>query len=430
MTTLIIIAAALGFFALIMASIALHEVGHLLPGKLFDVKITQYYVGFGRTLWKVKRGETEYGIKMLPLGGYVRLIGMYPPSSPGDGLEHAGPVARIADSARGAEHATVTGADKGRLFYEKKTWQKIIIMAGGPAMNLMLAFGIFLGVNLIHGQYVPDLVVSAVSDCAVPAARASDTCKAGDPASPAKAAGLQVGDRIVSFNGVALDAWDDLTTMIRANGDGPALIVVKRDGREVALTPTSTIVTGVVDQRDPSKVVSAGFLGVSPTYDLQRVGALVTAQDMWTMTKQTMTALLTFPVKVWNVASDLVMGRERDPNGPMSIVGASVVAGEIAGTDQLGVANKIASWFLMLGSVNLFVGVFNLVPLLPLDGGHIAGALYEGARRRLALLLRRPDPGPVDTAKMVPVAYVVGGFLALSGLILVIADIISPIKLF
>ncbi|HNV10131.1 MAG TPA: site-2 protease family protein [Propionibacteriaceae bacterium] len=430
MTTLIIIVAAIGFFALIMASIALHEVGHLLPGKLFDVKITQYFVGFGRTLWKVRRGETEYGIKMLPLGGYVRLIGMYPPSKVGDGIEHAGPVARFADSARDVEYTDITEADHGRLFYEKKTWQKVIIMAGGPAMNLLLAFLIFLGVNLIHGQYRPNLVVSSISDCAVPAARASDPCEADDPISPAKAAGVKVGDRMVSFNGVTLTSWTQLSDLIRANGDGVATIVVEREGEEVALTPTHTIVTGVADRLDPSRIVSAGFLGVGPSYTLVKAGPRATASDMWTLSKQSAVALASFPVKVWNVAADLVTGRERNPNGPMSIVGASVAAGEIAGTDKLDVGEKVSSWFLLLGSVNLFVALLNLVPLLPLDGGHIAGALYEGARRRLAILTRRPDPGPVDTARMLPVAYVVGGFLALSGVVLVLADIISPITLF
>ena len=131
-----------------MASIALHEIGHLVPGKLFDVKTTQYFVGFGRTLWSRRLGETEYGVKAIPLGGYVRFVGMYPPSRDRPGQVRAartGIFQTMADNARAAEWETIRPEDDGRLFYQKKSWQKVIIMAGGPTMNLLLAFVILLG---------------------------------------------------------------------------------------------------------------------------------------------------------------------------------------------------------------------------------------------------------------------------------------------
>ena len=151
---------------------------------------------------------------------------------------------------------------------------------------------------------------------------------------------------------------------------------------------------------------------------------------MWTMTEQTAVALAQFPVKVFYTGYNLVTGQPRDIYGPMSIVGASRAAGEIASTDQIDAPAKVASMFTVLGSVNLFVALFNFVPLLPLDGGHIAGALYEAVKRMLARVFRRPDPGHVDTAKMLPVAYAVGAIILVSGVVLILADIITPIRLF
>ncbi|MEL4357208.1 MULTISPECIES: M50 family metallopeptidase [unclassified Luteococcus] len=428
MSLVVTVLAAVGFFALIMASIALHEVGHLVPAKLFGVKVTQYFVGFGKNLWRIRRGETEYGIKLLPLGGYVRLIGMYPPERPG-AAETRSPLARLADEAREVEYESITPADDGRLFYQKPVWQKIIIMAGGPLMNLVLAFVIMAGVNGLHGQYRAQLVADSVSQCVVPVTRAERTCQPGDPSSPAMRAGVRPGDRIVAFNGTPLRSWEELSELIRANRANPAALVVERDGQRVELPATPTILTGVRDRLDPARTVEAGFLGVTPRTELVRGGAVDTAQDLWLQTKQSVTALAAFPVKVWNVAADLVTGQKRDANGPISIIGASQVAGQIAGNQQLEAGDKVASWFSMLASVNLFVCLLNCVPLPPLDGGHIAGALYEALKRGLTRLLGRPDPGHVDTARMLPVAYAVGAFLAVAGLVLVLADLVTPIKL-
>ncbi|CAI9398926.1 M50 family metallopeptidase [Aestuariimicrobium sp. T2.26MG-19.2B] len=426
MEVLVIIAGAIGFFALIMASIALHEVGHLVPGKIFDVRISQYFVGFGKTLWSFKRGETEYGVKAIPLGGFVRLLGMYPPARP-----QARPtwLTRLADTAREAEYEQITPADEGRLFHQKKTWQKLVIMAGGPLMNILLALLIFTGVNALHGQYRAQLSIASVSECIVPAGRAAQTCQPGDPATPAARAGLEVGDVVQSFNGTAVTSWAQFSDLIRANRDRRATIVVMRHGQPTTVT-TNTVITGVVDRIDPSRTVEAGFLGVGPTYRLERSGPVTAARDLWQLTKQSTVALASFPQRVWNVAVDMVTGRPRDENGPISIVGASRVAGEIAAADQVPAGDRVASWFTMLGSVNLFVALLNLVPLMPLDGGHMAGAVWEWVRRLAARVARRPDPGHVDTAKLLPVAYVVGGFLALSGAVLIIADIFFPVRLF
>lgn len=428
MNTLVLIGLALLFFALIMVSIALHEIGHLVPAKIFGVKVTQYFVGFGRTIWSRKRGETEYGFKLFPLGGYVRLVGMYPPEK--KSAKPKGWLTRLADRARSYEYEEITPADDGRLFHQKPVWQKVIVMLGGPAMNLLLAFSIFLGINLFHGTWQSTLNVTVVNDCVIPAGRTPATCQDGDPQTPAKQAGVMVGDKVVAFNGHRVSTWDELTDLIRANRDGAATLTVERDGRTMELPTVNTIIQSVPDKLDPTSRVEAGFLGVSPGRELVRGGVIETAGQMWNITRMSLVALASFPVRVWNVGVGLATGAERDINSPISVVGASRVAGEIAVADSVPIQDRAASWLSLLGSVNLFVALLNLVPLLPLDGGHIAGALYEALRRGMARLRGRGDPGPVDTAKMLPVAYLVGGFLLIGGVVLILADIISPIKLF
>lgn len=431
--TVIYIAGALIFFALVMASVALHEIGHLVPAKLFGVKTTQYFVGFGKTLWSRRKGETEYGIKAIPLGGYVRMIGMYPPSKERPNQVRAtrtGIFQSLADQARAAEFEEIRPEDDGRLLYQKKPWQKLIIMAGGPIMNVLLAFLILLGVTATYGVYRETLAVQTVHECIRPADSQATTCAANDPKTPAFEAGMQPGDQIVSFNGTKIENWGQLQTLIRANLDRPAQVVVLRGGVEVPLKPVNTALNGVRDEWDPSRIIQQGFLGVTPEAVRERGGPVTVLNDMWDLTQRTGYLLAQFPVKVFNVARDLVTGQPRDLYGPMSIVGASRVAGEIASTDQVSVSDKLAAMALTLGNVNLFLALFNLIPLLPMDGGHIAGAIYEALKRGLARLFRRPDPGHVDTARMLPVAWAVGIVVALSGAVLILADIFDPIRLF
>jgi membrane-associated protease RseP (regulator of RpoE activity) len=432
MNLLIYIGGAVAFFALVMASIALHEVGHLVPGKLFNVKTTEYFVGFGRTLWSRRRGETEFGVKAVPVGGYVRLVGMFPPAKDRPDQVRAystGPFRALADNARAAEWSTIKPEDNGRLFYQKPFWQKLIIMASGPAMNILLAFVILLGVAATYGVYRSQLTISKVQECIVVANAPDKTC-AGKPPTPAAESGVQPGDKIVAFNGTAVSSWDDVSRLIRANLDQQAVVTVERKGERVDLKPVNTVITGVPDRYNPSKRVPAGFFGVEPEVVRERGGPIAVVGDMWQMTKQTVIALAYFPAKVFYTAYNLVTGQPRDIYGPMSIVGASRAAGEIASTNQIDAAAKLASLFTVLGAVNLFVALFNFVPLLPLDGGHVAAAFYEAVRRAIARLFGRPDPGHVDTAKLLPVAYVVGGAILISGVILILADLIDPIRLF
>jgi membrane-associated protease RseP (regulator of RpoE activity) len=433
MSALLTILGIVLFVLGVLISVALHEMGHMIPAKAFGMKVTQFFVGFGRTLWSVKRGETEYGIKAIPAGGFVRIIGMMPPAKGQDPTKvrkaNTGPIQSMVENARTAEYETIAPEDDGRLFYQKVWWKKLIVMASGPLVNVLIAAVLFTGLFTLYGDRVPQTTISTVTDCVIPANQATPDrkCETGDKESPAKQAGFQVGDKILAFNGTQISSWDQLTPLIRANTDKPATIVVERNGQQVTLK-TNTIVNQVLDSPTSDKYVSVGFLGVSPENKLERQSVGYALGKMGTTTTATVQALGRFPEKLVGVAKSIV-GGQRDQDSPMSVVGASRVAGEIAASD-LDVGAKAATLILLLASLNLFLALFNFIPLLPLDGGHMIGAIWEGIRRGLAKLFGRPDPGYVDVAKLLPIAYVAASVIVVMGVLLVIADIVNPIKLF
>lgn len=419
----------------ILVSVGLHEMGHMLPAKAFGMKVTQFFVGFGKTLWSFKRGETEYGIKAIPAGGFVRIIGMLPPAKGQDPTKvrkaNTGPIQSMVENARSAEYETIQADDNGRLFYQKVWWKKLIVMASGPLVNVLIAFVLFGGLFMLYGANVAQTTVATVTDCVIPASEAAKPdrkCESGDKVSPAKEAGFKVGDKILSFNGTPISSWDDLTPLIRANTDKPATIVVEREGRQETLT-TNTILNQVVEKAGSDKIVSVGFLGVSPEQKVVRQDFGFVVDKMGELTVATVHALGRFPEKLVGVAKSIV-GGDRDQDSPMSVVGASRVAGEVASNQSLTGGERIAFLVSLLASLNLFLALFNFIPLLPLDGGHMIGAIWEGIRRGFAKLFGRPDPGYVDVAKLLPIAYVAASVIVVMGVLLVIADIVNPIKLF
>jgi membrane-associated protease RseP (regulator of RpoE activity) len=427
MTVLAYLLGVLLFVVGVAASIALHEMGHLVPGKLFDVKVTQYFVGFGRTIWSRRRGETEYGVKAVPLGGYVKLVGMLPP---GPGSERGtvrssdtGVFSQLMSDARAAEYELVEEGDENRLFYKLSWWKKIVIMVSGVMTNLVIAFLLFAVVYMGHGIATPTTTVRDVSQCVIAVTRADldkpqRACTAADPVAPAKKAGMRVGDRIVSFNGTPVTGWRSLQTAIRDNAAGPAAIGVVRDGERLTLH-TSTTVSARVDPDHPARIERSGFLGVVPGLVNERQGIGYVVDTMATGTWQTVTALAHMPQKLYHVGRAAVGLEERDPEGPMSVVGAGRVAGELSSSAAVPVSDRFFSVVLLIAGLNLFLGLFNLVPLPPLDGGPIATTLYEAARRGIARVLHRPDPGFVDSAKLSVVA----------SLVLIYADIVAPVSL-
>ncbi|KQY59547.1 zinc metalloprotease [Aeromicrobium sp. Root495] len=419
------------FLVGVILSIALHEVGHLYPARKFGVKVTQYFVGFGNTIWSTRRGETEYGIKAIPLGGYVKLVGMLPPERGADPNDlrktSTGLFGQLVSDARSVEYEHVTDADQDRLFYRKPWWQKLIIMAGGPLVNVAIAFVLFAVVLMGFGSLEPTVTVQSVSDCAISDAEAGRTCTADDPVTPAKQAGLQQGDRFVSFNGERIESWDQLTALIRANGDREATIVVDRDGQDVRADVATTVLARA-SADDPTRTEKVGFLGVEPVQDYQRQGLGAVFTAMGEQSKATGEAIIHLPVRMVEVAK-AAFGADRPDDGPISVVGASRVAGELVTVDDPTWSERSARVLALLASLNLFLALFNFVPLLPLDGGHIAGALWEAVRRGWARVRGKADPGYVDVARMLPVAYVVGGILMVMSIVLIYADIVNPVSI-
>ena len=420
----------------VAVSVGLHELGHMIPGKAFGVKVTQYFVGFGRTIWSRQRGETEYGVKAVPLGGYVKLIGMLPPA-PDEGSgklrpTNTGVISQMVSDARRAESELIEPGDENRLFYRLPWWKKVIVMGSGVATNLVLAFLLFAVVFMGHGVRTPTTTVETISKCVVAVAPATQSqptgCSSADPVSPAVKAGLRPGDTIVAFNGQRVSGWEDLRSAIQSNADGAATIVVERDGRRLTMH-TNTTVSPRPDAENPQKLTRTGFLGVTPTVALERQGPGFVVTTMANGTWETLKALGAMPVKLYHVARAAIGLEQRDVNGPMSVVGAGRVAGELTSQQAVPVSDRFFSVLLLIAGLNLFLGLLNLVPLLPLDGGQIAGALYEAVRRGIARLLKRPDPGFVDVGKLLPVGYVMAGVILVASVVLIYADIVAPISL-
>ncbi|MDX3107790.1 M50 family metallopeptidase [Nonomuraea angiospora] len=417
----------------LMFSIALHEVGHLVPAKIFGVKVTQYMVGFGSTAWSRRKGETEYGIKWIPFGGYIRMIGMLPPR-PGDDptklrSTSTGPFQGLIDSAREAAQEEVRPGDEDRVFYRKKWWQKVIIMSGGPAMNFVLSF-IFFSILLV-GIGLPTLapiVSPSTETCVIPISEHRNTCKPTDQPSPAAQAGMKAGDRMVSFNGQKIGSWGDATRLIRSHGAGPVALGIVRDGKPMTLNVT-LIVQDRPNPEDPKKIdKNVGYLGVRPTEVMQQQSMGHVLGYMGELTGRVAGSIVNLPQKMVGVWQAAFSGEARDPEGPVGVVGAGRLGGEILASD-LSNQQKIAIFVNLLAGFNLAIGMFNLIPLLPLDGGHIAGGLWEGIKRAYAKIMRRPEPGYVDIAKVLPLTYAIAFAMMIMAGLLVYADLVNPLTL-
>ncbi|GAA4284961.1 hypothetical protein GCM10022261_24920 [Brevibacterium daeguense] len=505
---------ALGVVLLVLGvsiSIALHELGHLIPAKRFGVKVTHYMIGFGPTLFSFRRGETEYGVKALPLGGFIAMPGMYPPEdstharaeqlvgAPGaqdidadeDGIDAADIVtadARLraagevagsvpapaggdaAASGAGAEAPGARSRRRGRLFErtmadarefsnqeidpgeEHRTFyaltvpRRLVVMFGGPFVNLLLGIGVMAIVLLGIGTIQPTTTVASTVECAVPASEAVErpadqrtACQPGDPLTPAWEIGLQPGDVIVSIDGTELDDWDELAEAVGRSAGETVPMVIERDGQQqtlqVPIIATERPVTDddgvpVLNDDGTPRTETTGFLGVSPTQERRPLGVLEFPGEMAEMIGQTFQALFTLPEKLVEITQVALSDAERDPNGPIGMVGVGRVAGEIVGTDRLEVIEKVQVGLSLLGSLNLFLFAFNMVPLLPLDGGHVAVALYEGGRRQVNLKRGHGIIGPFDTARLLPLTYAVVGVLLGMTVLLLYVDIFKPVVLF
>jgi membrane-associated protease RseP (regulator of RpoE activity) len=407
-------------FALaILISVSLHELGHMITAKRFGMKVTKYFVGFGPTIFSWHRGETEYGLKAIPLGGFCKIVGMTP------------------------QDDDVAPEDQPRAMWRFPVWKRTIVMSAGSITHFLLAVvatwfaAIFIGlpnpaIPADAAGQAKSAAMIEVGDCVqVVVSQAACTPGVGtDKQGPAAAAGLKSGDVITKVGATTIANYGQLTDTIRSLKPGPTVFAYTRDGQ-----PGTATVNLVAAERAPltdpeGAVAQVAVAGIGWTTDepgtiksspVAAFGA--TGHFSWTLVKGTFSALGKIPDKVpalWHS----ITGSERDPNTPISVVGASRLGGEAieAGVPQV---------FLMIFiSLNVFIGIFNLLPLLPVDGGHIAIAWYERARSWLYARLHKPDPGRVDYYKLMPLTYAViligGAFTLLT----ITADVVNPITIF
>lgn len=425
----------IGFFVFMLAlSIALHELGHLVPAKLFGVRVKQYMIGFGPTLFSRTRGETEYGVKAIPLGGYITMIGMFPPEK----KPTRGFLSKWISEARAQHLSEIAEADQGREFFRLSVPKKLTVMLGGPLMNFFLGMLLVAIALTSFGVNQLSLNVNSVAACIQPSGERGE-CQAGDPPSPAAVAGVQPGDRIISVNGEPVTAWQQVFDAFAARPGESGRLTVQRGASQAVLTITPLFIERqVFDSAGRPVFEPSGlpltelrpFFGVQLVPELQPLPLTESLAAGLQSTAAVFQLVLALPQAVGDVALSTFGFTERNPQGPISIVGVGQIAGQVASNENVNFEARLATGLLIAGSLNFALFVFNLIPLLPLDGGHVAGALYEGAKRRGAKLLGRKDPGPVDTAKLLPLAYVVWALLISVGLLLILADLVNPISVF
>ncbi|HZM77757.1 MAG TPA: site-2 protease family protein [Candidatus Limnocylindrales bacterium] len=393
---------------LILISVSLHEAGHMGTAKAFKMKVTRYFVGFGPTLFSFRRGDTEYGVKGIPFGGFVKIVGMTPQD----------------DDAK----------DK-RAMWRYPVWKRTVVLAAGSIVHFIIAFMIFWGVAATAALPNPEAFKGTyieISDC-IPATAASASaagCKASDPASAAKAAGLQTGDKIVAVGATPVLTYQDMVKAIQAL---PAAQPTKFTYERAGVRGSAEVSPVAVQRKTASgEVRTVSAIGVAQTLDPTVPATLeYSATEAFPQAGKMMVTTLggvvesvkRFPEKIpglWTA----ITGGERDPEGPLSVVGASRISGELVE------AGEIPTFWLVIASLNLFVGLFNLLPLLPLDGGHIAIAWFERIRSWIYARLRKPDPGRVDYYKLMPLTYTVILIFGAFTLLTVTADIVNPITIF
>ena len=388
------------FLVALLFSVMLHETGHFVMAKRFGMKVTRYFVGFGPTLWSTQRGETEYGIKALPFGGFVKIIGMHSL----DDVEDP--------------------ADEPRSFRRKPAWQRIVVLCAGSFMHFVLAFllifSLALGIGIENDNTTQ---LGTISTCV--AANTTQlnkgTCTASDQASPAKLAGLRIGDHVTAFNGTPVSNWNQLGNAIRkAPAGSQAAITVKRGSQTLTLHATLATVSGR----------SGAYLGIAPTVVFQTANPVRAVQYAGSAFGQVLVGSAK-AVAALPGALPKLFSKDRGSTAAgqvSSVVGAAEATGAAVAAN-VGWQYKVSFVLLLIASLNIFVGAFNMLPLLPLDGGHVAAILWERIRAWYARLRKRPDPGLVDMAKLLPVSFSIFVVLMFFGVALVLADIVNPVNI-
>ncbi len=389
------------FLFALLFSIMLHETGHFIMAKKFGMKATRYFVGVGPTVWSTRRGETEYGIKALPVMGFVKIIGMHSLDDVDD------------------------PADEPRSFRRQPAWQRIIVLCAGSFMHFLLAFVLIFGLAVgigIENDNTTQLGTVTTCVAANTTQLNKGTCTASDKASPAKLAGLKVGDQVKAFDGTPVSNWTQLGNAIRkAKPGSPATITVLRDGKTLTLHTTLASVSGR----------SGAYLGIAPAAVFQTASPVraitYTGSAFWQVLYGSADAVAALPSalpKLFNKNE-----RSKTVGGQVtSVIGAAAETGQAVAAN-VGWQYKVSFVLLLIASLNIFVGVFNMLPLLPLDGGHVAAIIWERIRAWYARLRHRPDPGLVDISKLLPVMLSLFMVLIFFSVVLVFADILNPLNI-
>ncbi|MDR2748858.1 MAG: site-2 protease family protein [Bifidobacteriaceae bacterium] len=392
-------------------SVTIHEAGHTFTAKAFGVPVSEFMVGFGPTLISKKIGETVYGFKPILLGGYSKILGMFPPA--GKKWKDKGPFAKMIKDVRAESADTLPEDQESRAFYWLSTPKKIIVMAGGTLMNLLLGFIFFALAFCSIGAFRATTTVDSI----VPCVTNEQKCEPVDY-SPAAKAGLQSDDKIISLDGQAINSWSDITNIVAAS-EGKTMELVFE-------APSSG--TKVKTSITPAPTSSGYKIGILSKQVRQSANLSDAANITWQAFSGTAQMVVTLPYQTFKAVSSIFTHEPRTGNGVLSLVGVGQIAvDQTAATDDN--LSRIASMLSLLGSLNIALFVLNLIPLLPLDGGHVVNALYEGAVRLSAKLRKKPRPAPSDLARSMPLAYFVYGLLIFCGFALILVDIINPIKL-
>jgi membrane-associated protease RseP (regulator of RpoE activity) len=386
----------LAFVIALLLSVMIHEFGHYITAKRYGMRVSEFFLGFGKKLWSFTRGETEFGLKAIPAGGYCRIEGMTATDEMPPGEE-------------------------SRAFFKAHSGRKLIVLGAGSFLHFVLGFIILLIIFAGIGTSKATNTIADISAC-VP--RLNVACAESDPKSPALLAGLQAGDLITSLNGVPVKNWAKDVQVIRESAGKELVIEIERNGQ--LQTISVVVATRVVDGKE------YGFLGIVNGYELVRDAPFTSIKNSavvsWDFLSGAIKAIFSLPSKIPALWGATVSGTERDPNGLVGIVGVAQVTGQAASSDGLSTSERIQTFLLIIASLNFFVGVFNLLPILPLDGGHMAVAIADEVRALIARIRGRARPEGINVNKLAPFTMVVFVLLAALTVLLLAADIINPIQ--
>jgi membrane-associated protease RseP (regulator of RpoE activity) len=394
-------------FALaILLSVALHECGHMWVARATGMKVRRYFVGFGPTLWSTRRpnklGDTEYGVKAVPLGGFCDIAGM-------------------------TSVEELTPEERPYAMFRQKTWKRAAVLFAGPAMNFLIGLVLIYAIAVIWGLpnlHPPTTAIVGETACVAPEVSKGKLGQCSG-AGPAALAGIKPGDTVVKVGDTAVSNFDQMAAAIRKR-NGPTPLVVERDGS--AMTVTVDVTSTQRWTKDSDKPSAVGAIGVAPAqFGPTHYNPVTAVPGTFAFTGDLAVelgkSLAAIPSKVGALVH-AIGGGERDPETPISVVGASIIGG-----DTVDHGLWVAFWF-FLAQLNFVLGAVNLIPLLPFDGGHIAIAVFEKFRNMIRSARGRVAAAPVNYLKLMPATYVVLVVVVGYMLLTVTADLVNPIRLF